>query len=243
MTAQNQILEVWGDFGCFTRPEMKVERFSYPIITPSAARGILDAIYWKSKFRWQVTKVETFTPLNYIALRRNEVKDRAPTEKVICSWIIEQGRSKKVEVREPKPIFIDESRTQRQTMALKNVRYRIHAKIHPYKGYEDEIQDMEAQFRRRAARGQCVHQPYLGCREFPAYFQLIDQTEVLQAPSSFSQNIGWMLYDVFNLSRPGKNSDKPFISLFRANIEKGVLSIPNYSSTDVKKPEESADNA
>ncbi len=180
MKPKDQSIEVWGELACFSRPEMKVERFSYPVITPSAARGIYDAIYCKpsrdgrsSEFRWQITEIEVLAPLRYISLRRNEVKEKA---NIKSSWIAGE--------ESPQPIWADgnrdllgtdeKGRTQRQTMALKNVRYRLHAEIRPFNGYDHMLTGMEAQFRRRAAAGKCIYQPYFGCREFPAYFELVD---------------------------------------------------------------------
>jgi CRISPR-associated protein Cas5d len=259
---QDMILEVWGELACFTRPELKVERFSYPIVTPSAARGIYDTIYCKPKrgdstkaeFRWQITKIEILSwhrrfggqelssyP-RYIALRRNEVKDKVPPLITIQRWM-----DGKEEVR---PIIADgtpdelgtdqKGRTQRQTMALKNVRYRLHAYIHPWPGYEDRLPALEAQFRRRAAHGKCICQPCLGCREFPAYFELVEPETQMEPPLPVNLDIGLMLYDVFDLSEPGKpldtsNNGLPSISLFRASIEKGVMLIPDYASEAVLK--------
>ncbi len=238
MKPRDQALEVWGDFACFTRPEMKVERFSYPVMTPSAARGIYDAIYCKPKeFRWQITQIEILSPPEYIALRRNEMKDKV-SERALLSWM--RGDS------EPEPILADankdqtgsdaKGRTQRQTMALKNVRYRLHAFIMPWPDFQDRIEGLENQFRRRASQGKCIYQPYFGCREFPAYFELL---EILSPPagiSSLNMNLGFMLYDVFDLSRPGSNNDTPYISLFEAKIENGVLNVPEFQSHLVLKP-------
>lgn len=240
MQQRNQVLEVWGELACFSRPEMKVERFSYPIITPSAARGIYDAIYCKPKeFRWQITKIELLSPPNYIALRRNEVKGR-----------IEMGSvddfmkgTKSIE-----PIWADgdssiypggtQGRTQRQTMALKDVRYRLHAYVFPWPGFEDRIQGLENQFRRRASNGKCIYQPCFGCREFPAYFELIEPEAPAVSPVALDMDdLGWMLYDVFDLSRPGTGDDGPAISLFRPAVRQGVMDIPEFSSTSVHKVE------
>jgi CRISPR-associated protein Cas5d len=240
MRPNPQIIEVWGDLACFTRPELKVERFSYPVITPSAARAIYEAIYWKPKFRWQVTRVELLSPPRYIALRRNEVKEKAPSERTIQQWM--EGKS------DPEPIWADDSgsndrgRTQRQTMALKQVRYRLSAEIRPWLEALPELPSMEAQFRRRAAKGQCVYQPYLGCREFPAFYRLIAD-EPLDGAIPLDMDLGWMLYDVFDVARPGTSSDAPAISLFRASVKRGVLSIPDYSSADVRKPGERSAHA
>jgi CRISPR-associated protein Cas5d len=233
MKPNRQVIRVWGEFACFTRPEMKVERFSYPVPTPAAARGILDAIYCKpTKFRWQVLRIEVLKPIRYIALRRNEVKEKAPTERTILQWAMGA---------EPQPILVDvdeesKGRTQRQTMALKDVEYRIHAEIRPWPGFENELPALEAQFRRRVERGQYFHHPYLGCREFPAYFQLCGPDETEPQPWAADMNLGWMLYDTFDLSRPGKPDDPPFITLFQAKLVRGVLEVPEFDSDAVRKP-------
>jgi CRISPR-associated protein Cas5d len=226
-----QTLEVWGDLACFTRPEMKVERFSYPVITPSAARAVFEAIYWKPQFRWQVTQIELLEPPRYIALRRNEVKGKVPAPRTIEQW-----RTGK---QEPQPLWADgddeaTGRTQRQTMALKDVRCRLHAEIRPWPDHVAELPALEAQFRRRAARGQCIYQPYLGCREFPAFFRLLNG-EPTQPPTPLDLDLGLMLYDVFDLSRPGGSADPPSISLFQATVRGGILTVPDYADPAVLK--------
>ncbi|MBN2057005.1 type I-C CRISPR-associated protein Cas5 [bacterium] len=237
MRNHHQVLEVWGEFACFSRPELKVERFSYPVITPSAARGIFDAIYFKrTEFRWQICRIEVLTPPVYIALRRNEVKDKITA--AVDKWV--SGRVN------PEPLWADgdknalgtdqKGRTQRQTMALKNVHYRLHAEIRPWLNETDNVNGIVEQFRRRARRGQCFFQPCFGCREFPAYFRLVEDKEP-PPPAAYSQDLGLMLYDVFDLSRPGTSEDKPFISLFHAKVVNGVLDIPSFESTSVLKPE------
>ena len=240
---KDQIIEVWGDFACFTRPELKVERFSYPVITPSAARGIYDAIYCKpAEFRWQVTMIELLSHPRYIALRRNEVKDKVPSLRTVQRWM--DGKE------DPQPVFADgiseilgtdqKGRTQRQTMALKNVRYRLHAYIRPWAGFENRITAFEAQFSRRVSQGKCFYQPYLGCREFPAYFESVVADDGMSNPKDVDLDIGLMLYDVFDLSAPGKSLDTekgetPAISLFQAKVKQGVLVVPEYESTEVLK--------
>lgn len=242
-------LEVWGDFACFTRPEMKVERFSYPVITPSAARGIFDAIYWDGKrdgavmrpyFHWQTTRIEVMELPRYIALRRNEVKDKAPAERTIKAWM--QGRE------DPEPIWADgtkdelgtdqKGRTQRQTMALKNVRYRLTARVVPKSEFTADFGKFNAQFARRAKHGKCFQQPYFGCREFPAFFEYLEDFVIrpdTRAP--FDQHLGFMLYDVFDLSRDRvSDADKPFITVFDATVVGGVLEVPPFESAAVKKP-------
>ncbi len=256
MGAKRQTLEVWGDLACFTRPEMKVERFSYPVITPSAARGIFDAIYVnRHEFRWQIVQVDILNPcgpdgspvtavnpINYIALRRNEVKEGVEVNAVL-TWIA--GR------KPPEPIFADvdksfwgtdeKGRTQRQTMALKNVRYYLHAEVRPWPGFENRIPGMEMEFRRRAQHGKCVYQPYLGCREFPAYFRLVEIGEAPEMPVPFDMDIGLMVYDVFDLSMPGTSESCFSLSLFRASISKGSLAVPEYGTSAVFTGERRAD--
>ena len=243
-----QTLEIWGEFACFSRPELKVERFSYTIITPSAARGIFDAVYCKpnkdpeqAQFRWQITKIELLAPIVYIALRRNEVKEKVNMI-AVGRWMIG--------AEAPVPIYADgdrdllgtdeKGRTQRQTMALKNVRYRLTAEIRPFPGHEDKQQSLESQFRRRASHGKCFHQPCMGCREFPAYFELKEVGEELRQPVNHTQDLGVMLYDVFDLRRPGlplMEGEHPFISLFHALIDNGVINVPDFNGPEVLKPE------
>lgn len=235
MTPNPQVLEVWGDFACFTRPELKVERFSYPIITPSAARGIFDAIFCKpnrdparAQFRWQITNIEILKSVAYIALRRNEV-DAVASIANVNRWMKRSA--------EPQPILVRQAQ-QRQTMALKDVRYRLTGEIHTFPAHQSKQQSLEAQFVRRATQGKCFHQPCFGCREFPAYFHYLkpEATDEHPAPVDYSQDLGIMLYDVFDLRVPNDSSARPFISLFHARIEKGVLQIPPYDSDQVLKP-------
>lgn len=227
------VLEVRADFACWSRPELKVERWSYPCPTPSAARGVFDAIYFKPQFHWQVERVEMVALPSYIALRRNEVSATAPSDTTISSWI--RG------TRDPKPLEADspKCRQQRQTMALRNPRVRLHARIVPRPGFEDQQTAYDEQFHRRAAAGKCAWQPYCGCREFVAFFRLIEDLPVEPPPADFTQDLGWMLYDVFDLGRTNKpGAAKPFISVFRAEIRNGVLEIPPYDSDLVRKPGE-----
>ncbi len=235
MAAHRQVLEVWGELACFSRPELKVERFSYPCITPSAARGVFDAIYAKPvEFRWQIRRIELLEKPAFLALRRNEVKEKINVT-AVAAWM--EGK------REPEPIWADgdrellgtdeKGRTQRQTMALRNVRYRLSAEIVPWPGHEGKQAGLEAQFRRRAEKGKCFYQPVFGCREFPAYFELVDPAAGAKPPVDFELDIGLMLYDVFDLSRPGTSNDRPAVSLFRAAIHGGVLEVPDWGSAEV----------
>ena len=232
MTPETHVLEVWGDFACFTRPELKVERFSYPIITPSAARGLFDAIYCKPvEFRWQIALVEVLKPVQYIALRRNEMKGRV-TEGTVLKWA--KGTLGVT------PVWADgdeegTGRTQRQTMALKDVRYRLHAQMSPWQA--SLTGKINAEFRRRANAGKCFAQPSFGLREFPAYFELVDDASARTAPVSWDADLGWMLYDVFDLSRMGSSHDAPQVSVFRAVVRNGRMVVPEFSSLEVRKVE------
>ncbi len=238
MRGKTHCLEVWGDFACFTRPEMKVERFSYPVITPSAARGIFDAIFWKKSygFYWQVEQVDILNSPKYIALRRNEVKDKAPSERTILAW-----RDGKAEIE---PIWADgdrdllgtdqKGRTQRQTMALKDVHYRLYAHL-CLRGDGQDIRVLDAQFERRAQIGKCFYQPFFGCREFPAFFSLVEVESEKAVPIKVDLDLGWMLYDVFDLSQANAIGEKPSISVFHAQIFKGVMNVPPYHDPAVKK--------
>ncbi|MCY0879569.1 MAG: type I-C CRISPR-associated protein Cas5c [Firmicutes bacterium] len=229
-------LEVWGEFACFTRPELKIERFSYPVITPSAARGIFEAVYWKPEFRWVIDRIELLSIPSWIGLRRNEVKDKAPTEKTIRRWM--EGKT----AIEPQWADADRSwigtdqkgRTQRQTMALRNPHYRIYAHVEPWADNEPYRTKFEAQFVRRAKRGQCIYQPYLGCREFPAYFSWVeDQDLAAKKPVPLDADWGWMLYDVFDRNVPGTPYSLPRIQLFRCVVRSGVIDVPHYASGEV----------
>ena len=228
------VLELRGDFACFSRAEMKVERYSYPCPTPSAARGALEAIYFKPEFRWQIDRIELLAPPEYIALRRNEVKDK------VSHHAVKQWMTGKTPVE---PLWADgterkeKGRTQRQTMALRNPRFRITARIIPRPGGQSMQKAFDSQFVRRASQGKCFQQPYLGCREFVAFFRHIESLADEPKPAGYTQDLGWMLYDVFDLRVPNDHHARPFISLFEARIEGGVLEVPPFESSRVRKPE------
>lgn len=205
-------IEVWGDFACWSPPYGKVERMTYPFPTPSAARGILSSIYSKpNEFYWQIRRIEVLNPIRYISFKRNEVK---------------------VKVSDT-PIYTDEERTQRQTVALKDVRYRITAEIIPRKGFEGTGKQLYEQAMRRIRAGKCFMQPGLGIREFVAYFEESDGTR----PSiDASLDAGWMVYDVFDLHDFSVSKKaKPKLSLFRAVMDHGVIEVPLYDSPEVVK--------
>ncbi len=253
MPPDEHVLEVFGDLACFSSPAAKVERMSLPVMPPSCARGILDSIYVKPvEFRWQVTRIEIFTPIRYIALRRNEVKEKVSTLDV-NAWMA--GR------KPPEPVLADadksstgtdqKGRTQRQTMALLNVKYRIAAKIVPWPHTGVRLVALNEQFARRARGGKCVMQPCFGCREFPAYFRYVEADEPPASPEPINMDLDWMVYDVFDLSlsnrilctgRHDKKSpnfarfiEKPSISVFHAVVVNGVLTVPDYEDTAVRK--------
>jgi CRISPR-associated protein Cas5d len=212
---------------------MKVERFSYPVITPSAARGILDSIYVKPpEFSWRITTVEMLRPPSFISLRRNEMKNKAPHSTI-------QGAMTKKH-SSLSPLFADEDnegtgRTQRQTIALSSVDYLIWCKIRPWPACNIPITALDAQFKRRAQSGKCFCQPCLGCREFPAYFEYVEDRSHLPPPAPVDFEIGWMIYDVFDLSQPNAFGSNPSVSLFWATVKQGVLEVPPYESEAVKK--------
>ncbi len=238
------ILKCWGPLACFTRPDGgKIERLSYPVPTPSAVRGIFSAIYSKPiEFWWQPVKVEVLKPIQYIALRRNEVKDKVSVA----------AAQKWMKGGEVVPLVADadssyfgsdqKGRTQRQTMALKDVAYRLYAKIVPWPEFTHQIKGLEAQFIRRAEKGKCFAQPAFGCREFAAYFEPVTEDSLAQASEppekTATQDVGLMVYDTFDLSvKNPSGSALPFISLFHANLSNGVMEIPPFESKAVLKPE------
>lgn len=209
------IIEVWGDFACFSQPQGKVERITYPFPTPSAARGILSAIYSKPKeFYWQVNRIEVLNPIRYISFKRNEVK---------CT------------VRD-KPIYTEEERTQRQTVALQDVRYRIAATICPRPEFQNKTAQLYDQALRRIRNGKTFHQPSLGLREFVAYFE---ESNGIRNPISESLDAGLMVYDIFDLHNDTvQKKVTPQLSLFHAVMNHGVILIPPYDSPEVLKGRE-----
>lgn len=195
-------VKVWGEYACFTRPEMKVERVSYPVMTPSAARGVLEAIFWKPEFEWRVREIRVLKPIRHISLMRNELKTRIST-------------------RDPKPFFIDEkdSRAQRHTLALRDVAYVICADIVLKNHADKDVAAYRDQFRRRVARGACHYQPYLGCREFTAHFG--EPTDDEQ-PIPASDDLGRMLGEI--RFYPDGRAEPVF---FHAYLRQGVMRVPD----------------
>lgn len=216
----NATIEVWGDFALWTRPESKVERMTYAVPTPGAVRGLLSSIYSKPpEFYWQVQRIEVLLPIRYISFKRNEVKSKMMK--------IPQTNAFKA------CIFIEDDRTQRQSVVLQDVRYRITAEIVPRATYAHAPGNLMDQFERRVKRGQAFMQPCMGTREFPAYFEW-GASE--REPINETIDMGLMVYDVFNLHKWGVTKQtEPEVSLFHARLENGVLKIPPYDSPEVLK--------
>lgn len=198
-------LRVWGEFACFTRPEMKVERVSYDVMTPSAARGILEAIYWKPEIRWIVDRIHVLNPIRFTNIRRNELSDKIPVNNV--SSVMKQGTGDLV-------VFIEDKRVQRAALVLRDVNYVIEAHFDIISGPQNQGKHLD-QFNRRAREGACFHRPYFGCREFPVSFGLVEGEIPIPALNG-EQDLGWMLHD---LDYPNDREAK----FFRARLHNGIL--------------------
>jgi CRISPR-associated protein Cas5d len=211
-------VKVWGDWACFTRPELKAERVSYPMMTPSAARGVLEAIFWKPEFHWRVRQIHVLrsaqpeqnrVPIGiseppefyrYFSIMRNEINSKATGT----------------------PISIADARTQRHTLALRNVAYLILADVEVRPDIQESPVKFRDQFRRRVERGRCFHRPYLGCREFAADFAPQDGTEdALRFRHADPIDLGLMLFDI---ARSPDGTNVPYF--FQAELNDGVLDVP-----------------
>jgi CRISPR-associated protein Cas5d len=207
-------LEVSGPFACFTRPEMKVERVSYDVITPSAARSIFEAILWKPAIRWRVHRIEVLKTIRWINLRRNEVSAVVSTRNVQQAMAAGSGQL---------ALYIEDERQQRAGYFLRDVAYRIHANLSLAPGSSDPLMKYTEMFTRRATKGQCVNQPYLGCREFAAAFSLVTPDAPVAAPIGDTRELGWMLHDL-DFSHP---SD-PQPRFFNARMVAGAIEVPPF---------------
>ncbi len=207
-------LEVAGPFACFTRPEMKVERVSYDVMTPSSARSIFEAILWKPSIRWRVHRIDVLKPIRWINLRRNEVSAVVSTRNVQQAMIAKSGML---------GMYIEDERQQRAGYFLRDVAYRIHADLTLAPGCSDPLMKYTEMFTRRAIKGQCVNQPYLGCREFAASFSLVTANTPPVPPVDDSRELGWMLHDL-DFTHP---SD-PQPRFFNATLNKGVVQVPPF---------------
>ncbi len=205
-------VKVWGDYACFTRPEMKVERVTYPVPTASAARGILEAIFWKPEFAWRVEEVWVLKPIRYFSILRNEVNSRA-SQRAAAAWQ-ESGGGYDAAA----------DRAQRHTLALRDVAYIIRAQVELMPGVEADPAKFRDQFRRRVRDGRCFATPYLGCREFSACFAEPDGTET---PIDLTEDLGLMLLDL-DYAPDGEGRGTP--RFFHARLEHGVIRFPPRST-------------
>lgn len=212
-----------GPLACFTRPELKVERVSYPVMTPSAARGVLEAVLWKPAIRWRVERIRVLRPIAFVAFRRNEVNSKgvAPARRVI-----DEGGAAPV-------LYADQDRAQRNTVALREVDYVVEARFEltDKAGAADNVRKFEEMFQRRVANGQHFHQPYLGCREFAA--DIVSAVDAPQ-PCDDTRDLGLMLWDV----RYHADGNTPLF--FDARLERGVLEVPDTPTYNLPVGEEGA---
>ena len=228
-------LRISGDYALFTRPEMKVERVSYDVITPSAARGVLEAIYWKPQIRWVIDRIHVLNPVRFTTVRRNEVASRASA--ATAKSAMKAGRGNV-------GLFIEDERQQRAAMVLRDVDYVIEAHFDILNArFERDgpvMSDNEAagkhldMFKRRARAGQCFQQPYFGCREFPVRFELIEDGTIPPGkltPAEASRDLGFMLHDIeFQQDRTTKAVKKATPRFFRAELKDGVIHVPPFLS-------------
>jgi CRISPR-associated protein Cas5d len=200
-------VKVWGELACFTRPDMKAERVSYPVMTPSAARGILEAIFWKPEVRWEVREIALLKEIRYFSILRNEVNDKA----VVAS-------AKKNDFA----YYADDSknRAQRHTLALRDVAYIIRADLLLKSHADADIAKYRDQFRRRVNKGQYYHMPSLGCREFPAWFGPVEETD---KPLPINTDLGRILFDLeYSEDKSGRGKPRFFLG----RVQEGIFSIP-----------------
>lgn len=235
-------LEVSGDFACFTRPEMKVERVSYDVITPSAARAIFEAVLWKPAIRWQINRIEVLKPIRWVNIRRNEVGSVISTRNI--NTVMNGGNASL-------QIFIEDDRQQRAGLFLRDVAYRLHAgfvlqddskHVHRFphlqcidtESSENTYTKFSEMFQRRARKGQCFNQPYLGTREFSCSFKLVEQEELEKEQSTHpaipdDKELGWMLYDM-----DFTDSNNPTPRFFNASMVSGEITVPDWNSEEIR---------
>lgn len=210
------ILKVWGDYACFTRPELKVERVSYDMITPTAAKGIIEAIYWKPAINWVIDRIHVVNPIEFTNIRRNEVSEKMKLSKV--KTLIKKGGSYN--------IVSTENRHQRAALVLKNVEYIIEAHFEMNQEKVGESDTIEKHYNialRRLRNGQCFHHPCLGTREFGAKFELIeDRKDIPKSKLCGEMNLGYMLHSLnYAIDIKGKQIVEP--KFFKVILENGVL--------------------
>ena len=230
-------LHVSGDFACFTRPEMKVERVSYDVITPSAARAIFEAILWKPAMHWHITQIEVLNPIHWVNIRRNEVSSVISERNIKTAM---KGGNVNLQ------ILIEDDRQQRAGLFLRDVAYRLHGRFslqddakHPHRyphlrcadsdSSENSYAKFAEMFKRRARKGQCFNQPYLGTREFAADFRLVEAESDLSTAISDDRDLGWMLFDM-DFADPNNPSPR----FFNPTMRQGVIDIPAFDSEEVR---------
>ena len=215
-------LLVSGRWALFTRPEMKVERVSYDVMTPSAARGILEAIHWKPSIKWIVEEIHVLKPIRFQSIRRNEVGAKASTRAI--------GAAMKTGDIGDLTLVIENNRQQRASTVLTDVAYVICARfaLTPRAGADDNEGKHLDTFNRRARKGQCFHQPCLGSREFAAEFQLIEPSAASPRAIDETRDLGFMLYDI------NHSGDRSSL-FFRAALDQGVLRVPSPDSPDIRR--------
>ncbi len=217
-------LKIWGGRACFTRPEMKVERVSYDVITPSAARGILEAIHWKPAIRWVVDSIQVLKPIRFESIRRNEVGGKLSAASV--------GKAMKAGCTDSLVTYVEEDRQQRAATILREVAYVVHAhfEMTDKAGPDDNIGKHLDTFNRRARKGQCFHAPCLGTREFPASFELLEgdiDPSTLPDALRGERDLGWMLHDI-------DFADGMTPHFFRAQMSDGLIAVPPLAGRAVK---------
>jgi CRISPR-associated protein Cas5d len=217
-------LHIWGERALFTRPEMKVERVSYDVITPSAARGILEAIHWKPAIRWVVDSIQVLRPIRFESIRRNEVGGKLSAAAV--------GKAMKAGRTDGLLAYIEEDRQQRAATLLREVGYVIsaHFELTAKAGPDDSVGKHLDIFNRRARRGQCFQTPCLGTREFPASFALVEEDAQPTEPVDElrgERDLGWMLHDI-----DFANGMTP--CFFRARMVDGLIEVPPPMSSEVR---------
>ena len=216
-------LEVWGDYALFTRPEMKVERVSYDVMTPSAARGLMEAVYWHPGMRWSVDRIHVCSPIRFTNLRRNEVK--ATVSARSARTVMERGTGDLY-------LCTPENIQQRASMLLRDVHYVIgaHFDMTDRAAPGDNPGKFQDIIKRRVRKGQFYHQPYFGCREFPVNFKLCEQIPDCPESLKGERDLGWMLWDM-DYTDP-ENIQPMF---FRAVLRDGVLDVPTLESGEVHR--------
>ena len=216
LTVGRYAVRIRGDYACYTRPEFKTERLSYEVLTPSAARGVLEAVLWKPAIWWHIRRIRLLSPVKFVQFKRNEVNSRAPTSKAATASRTGAGID---------DYFADEDRAQRNTVALKDVDYAVEAEMvmTARAGSTDNPRKFDDMFRRRLERGQFHMQPYLGCREFPAIVE--PYTGNPPPIESETRDLGLMLHDI---RYSGDGNEAVF---FAARIDGGVIDVPEWRLT------------